>query len=1061
MNRISKQKFQLIFLAAFLLLFSSTTLAEGISGLVTDEQGGTVPGVTVTITNLETGVTRTLLTGETGRYDAANLSLGTYEVSASLAGFRTAVRRGVTLTVARDVIVDLVLVVGEIADEIVVTGEASLVDTTSATVSGLVDARAIRDLPLNGRSFDQLITLHGGTAVFRTVGNTASQGFANKFSISGQRMGSNRFYQDGTELSGSNRQQDLPGSAAGVNLGVEAIKEFRVLTSNFSPQYGKKTGGAILTVTKNGTNEFHGSLFEFHRNSAMDAQNFFAVGKDPFKRNNFGGSVGGPIIQNQSFFFVNYEGLRERLSIPFFAVVPDELARQGFLPDGTGGLDDIGVDPQIAPYFNLWPLPNAENLEDGTAFFEHAPSRKAREDFFLARFDHNFSSDHSLFISYTFSDADTFAPEANPFFAATNDTRNQRATIEHKYVLSPAIINTFRFGYYRSLHAIEVDPLVTLDPSIETFTPGERVGSIEVRGLAGTGGTQGGTFGAKNSFQLADQLFYSRGNHSFELGGDFQRIQLNEDAADRKRGQWDFRGLQELLELDVRRFRGAFPVNATGTFNIGLPIDVNYIKAWRQSYGALYFRDRIRVTPHLNLDLGLRYEVMTSPTEANGRASNALVAEVNAPFARVLSPDLNVGEKTWPTNYGAGFAPRIGIAWDPFGKGRTSVRAGFGVFYNQIDNDYRFFLHINPPFSPRAETRTGFPNPFAVVPLDELELSGRSVDPNIDVPTVLHFNLGIEQELGVGNVFKVGYVGSSGYHLLRATEVNLRLPELVNGELFWGDRRADFVQPLFGQWDLLMSNVNSNYHSLRTEFETRFGQQGLFRRIRSKVAYTFSKSMDDASTLASSAGRNSRSKMLDQFDPGRERAVSTFNFAHLFSFNFTYDLADLPLDGLASALFNDWQLNGIGTFSSGFPVGLNAGFNRSQSGQGTIVDRPDLIPGGNHSPVLGDPRRYYDVSQFVLPPAGFHGNVGRNTLDGPGFATFDFSLVRNFPIFSISEEFNFQFRAEFFNLFNRPNFREPANRIFSSSGNVRGSAARITETTAANRQIQFGLKLEF
>ncbi|MBI4483454.1 MAG: hypothetical protein HY652_11260 [Acidobacteria bacterium] len=468
----------------------------------------------------------------------------------------------------------------------------------------------------------------------------------------------------------------------------------------------------------------------------------------------------------------------------------------------------------------------------------------------------------------------------------------------------------------------------------------------------------------------------------------------------------------------------------------------------------------------MSLDLGLRYEVLTSPTEKHGRFSNLPLQEVNPPFARVLGTSPAGGKKIWPTNYRAGFGPRIGLAWDPRGQGKTSLRAGFGVFYDQIDQEYRFYSRNNPPFRAPAsiEGRPDlFPNPWHAIDLGTATLSGRGpIDPNIDVPTVMHVNLGLEQQVGKAGVLKVGYVGASGYHLLNVHEVNIRVPRLVDGELFRPSAAAPFAQPRLGRgWSMLMSEANSRYHALQTEFETRFADSGLLRQLRSKFAHTFSKSVDDISSLQVSAARDSRSTPMHQFDIKRERGLSAHHNSHLFTFNFTYDFQALPLHGVAGALLNHWQWSGIGTFASGMPLNVVTGFNRSRSGHGAAVDRPNMIPGGNNNLVVGRPGRYFDPSQFALPPAGFLGNLGANTVTGPGLATLDFSLVRNFPVSAVSEQFNVQFRAEFFNIFNRANFGRPDLVVFTSAGAVRGAAGRITDTATPNRQIQLGLRIGF
>lgn len=1062
MQLVRSVAWQGLSLTIFLLMLSSVAQAQSISGVVTDEQGGALPGVTVTIENLDTGATRTVVTSSRGRYETPGMPPGTYAVEGMLSGFSSAIRRGVTVTVGQDIVVDLTLSVGEVTDEIVVVGGAPLVNTSSATVSGLIDERAMRDLPLVSRSWDQLTTLQPGAAVFRAVDTgSSSQGFGQKFTVSGQRPTSNTFYQDGVELGGAQRITGLPGSAAGVNLGVEAIREFRVLTSTYSPEYGKKAGGAIISVTKSGTNQVHGSLFEFHRNEALDAPNFFAVGeKDPFERNNFGASLGGPILRDQTFFFVNYEGLREDLARPQSVLVPNQQVRRGFLPGADGQLQFVGVAPEVRPFLALWPLPNGRDFGDGTAAYEFAPTRETGEDYFLGKIDHQFSDTDSVFASYNISDAALANPLDNPLFFEETGTREQRLSTEYKRIMSSALLNTLRFGWHRSYH--DVNSRSSEDLGILEITPGAGLANLFVEGLASGGpGTQGSTYGLRSSFQVSDHLSYIRDRHSFEVGGVLQRIHIDEDPTDRKNGEWEFDGLRELLLGDFRAFTGAFPIGATGVMNIGLPLDIEYVKNWRQTYGALYVRDRFRWRPNLTLDLGLRYEVLTSPTEVNGRVSNMPYTR-NPPFNYIMDTDPVIGKKAYSTNWDKGLAPRLGIVWDPFSKGKTSVKAGYGVFYDQVESEFRFFTHINPPFAPRAQTSApgSFPIPWAVLDVGELETVGRSIDPELDVPAIQHFNVGIEQQVGGAAMVSVAYIGSRGSHLLDVVESNLNVPVLVDDELFWPEN-ASLANPLLGQWDILLSEASNGYDALQTEFQTRFAGDGPLGRLRSKVGYTFSKATDTMSGLQSSAASNTRGKHLDPFDLERDRGLSAYHMAHRLTVNFTYDLQGLPFHGIVGALSNNWQVSGIWIALSGLPVNLQNGTRRSRNGQNTNVERPDLIAGGDDDPVLGGYERYFDPSQFVLPSAGFHGNVGRNTLSGPGLSTFDLALSRYVPLTTISDDFNIQIRLEIFNLFNQTNFGLPDSSIFNSDGTVRGSVGRITETSTPARQMQLGLKIVF
>ena len=376
--------------------------------------------------------------------------------------------------------------------------------------------------------------------------------------------------------------------------------------------------------------------------------------------------------------------------------------------------------------------------------------------------------------------------------------------------------------------------------------------------------------------------------------------------------------------------------------------------------------------------------MLTSPTEINGRVSNMLYT-TNPPLSYVMGTTPVIGKKAYPTKWNKGLAPRIGIAWDPFGQGKTSVQAGYGIFYDQIESEYRFFTHINPPFAPRAQTSApgAFPIPWSVVDVGALQTVGRSIDPNLDVPTVHHFNFGVEQQVGSAAMVRVGYVGSRGSDLLSVVESNIRVPQLVNGELFW-PTTAPLANPLLGQWDVLLSDASNSYDALQTELQTRFGGKGPLGRLRSKVGYTFSKSMDNMSGLQSSAASNTRGKHLDPLNLDRDRGLSAYHMAHQLTLNFTYDLQGLPLKGVSGALFNNWQVSGIWTAASGLPINLQNAVRRSRNGQNTNVERPNLIAGGNNNPVLGGHERYFDPSQFQLPPAGFLGNLGRNTLIGPG-----------------------------------------------------------------------------
>ncbi|MBI3940206.1 MAG: carboxypeptidase regulatory-like domain-containing protein, partial [Acidobacteria bacterium] len=452
---------------AFLALFSFGACtyalrAQGttatLSGSVKDDSGAVLPGVSVTIKNLDTGVSRTLITDERGRYEARQLSPGAYTAQAELSGFQTEIQSGIRLTVGAEVPLTFTLKVGEISEKVTVTAQAPLVQTTTSSVAELVDSQKIRALPLNGRSFDQLIYLQPGVNVATGAGSSPNQGRGVKFSANGARLTSNYFMLDGTEINDS--QNFTPGGSGGQLFGVESILEFQVLTHNQSAQYGRSMGGIINAVTRSGTNTLHGSVYEFLRNSALDAKNFFDNPADsipPFKRNQFGATFGGPIRRDHLFFFFNYEGFRERLGLTKNALVPDQAARRGDIP----GRAHIDVNPAVVPYLNLYPLPNGPSVGPGIAQYRFSQTQPGRVDYGTGRVDWIPTERDSFFARYTIDDSDKLRMEAVDhilgLFGESEPHKNQYVTLQWTRTLSSKILNVARFGFNRSVTLVDLE----------------------------------------------------------------------------------------------------------------------------------------------------------------------------------------------------------------------------------------------------------------------------------------------------------------------------------------------------------------------------------------------------------------------------------------------------------------------------------------------------------------------------------------------------------------------------------------------------------------------------
>ncbi|MBI4454892.1 MAG: TonB-dependent receptor [Acidobacteria bacterium] len=1026
---MSGRLLQVSILLSSLFVCSHTVLAQEItatiSGVIKDETGALLPGVSVTVKNQETGRVRTVITDDEGRYRAPNLPVGGYEVEAVLAGFQTGVRTGIKLTVGREAIVDFALRVGEITEKVTVTGEAPLVETTKSELSALVDEKKIRDLPLNGRSYTQLALLQPG--VIRTASasfNTLSGG-GEKLVIGGARPMNTIFYLDGTDIRDSFGR--TPGSAAGQNLGVETIREFSVLTSVFSAEFGG-SGGVINTVSKSGTNELHGSVFEFLRNSALDARNFFDPGKNPppFKRNQFGFAVGGPMRRDQTFFFGSYEGLRERLNTSNVIRVPDTAAREGRLPSGP-----VTIPPLIKKYLDAMPLPNGRIFNDGTGEFTGPQNRPIDEDYYMVKVDHQLSGTDSFYVRYTFDDATQVSPQSFPQFFVDSATRYQYVTIEENKVISSGLLNTFRFSFTRSNggsknRAENVDPSLSLIPLPDRLAPQTNIPALSQFGTNFIGDRTV----IQNVFQFTDKLSYVTGRHSIKTGVDFSRIQQNGFSAYLKHGQARFNSYREFLEGKI--FAWQFLVPGTGT-----------IRGFRQNVFALYVVDDIRVSSKFTLNLGLRWEFAASPTEVAGRVANLrdllhdTAPTIGDPFFRVSKVNLD---------------PRVGLAWDPFGTAKTAIRAGWGIFHQQVTPAvWNVSIMQMPPFQTRAQ----FVNPPLPPPSSFSGPSAANPSPtefNLSTPDMMQWNLTAQQQFWGGTVVSASYVGSRGIHLPGAQNVNIaRFTTLPDGRKFWPENSPRF-NPAFSSMELRSFGGTSSYNSFQIGVNKRFSGG-----LQLQGSYTFGSNIDLVSDIQSGA-------YSDPYDLKRDRGLSDNDVKHNLSLNWTYDLpAGSTLGGIAGAVLGRWQINGLLNVASGRHSLVSGSVNRSRNlnlfAPASNLERPDLRPGMSNNPVLGGPDRYLDASPFQLQEPGTLGNLGRNTITGPGLATFDFSLVKNVHM---TETRYVQFRAEFFNLFNQANFGLPNVTVFNdASGIPSGSFGRISSTVTTSRQIQFALKLLF
>ncbi len=1029
---------------AVTLAFSAySQTAATLTGTVHDATGGLIEGAQVSVKEVATGLMRKTVSGKDGIFFVPALRAGQVELRASAPGFRTLLRKGISLTVNETVKVDIELAVGAVDQEITVVAAGSQVNTATAELGYLVSESAMQDLPLNGRNYTDLALLQPGVVAYphRDGGSVVAHGLG--MSINGQDPRSNVYLIDGTP------QNDFTngpaGSAAGTVLGVEAIREFRVEVNNYSAEFGRNSGGQINTLTKSGSNELHGSLYHFHRNDNFDARNFFDPSKRPeFKRNQFGGSLGGPIRKDKDFFFFTYEGLRDRLGRTIVSAVPDNNARLGILPDSTrpGQTVTVPISAAVAPFLNEIPRANGNSRGGGLADYVFGFAQSVNQHFVQGRYDRNLGNAGQFFTRYTFDDAVQNLPTDFPQFPRQFLSKNQFLTTEYRHVVSPRTLLHFRGSFSRTTTFQNVE--ANTATRLPEFVPGRGLmGNFDIGGMPRFGPQASANLRlTQNVYGFETGANLTRGRHLLKAGMLAERYQDNMVNPTFSLGTFTFNDLRSFLTNTPARFLGLTPA-------------AQFDRYWRFTLMGFYIQDSWKIHPRLTINPGLRYEFATMPIDIYGRDSALL---------NLFTDSAPVSGQLYQNPTKKNFSPRFGFAWDVFGTGRTAVRGGYGLIYNTNGQQTLIVTVTNPPFTPRVSiANPTFPNP----PFERgLGNTIRPVEWNIKNPYMQTWNLNLQHQLPAGVVVTLGYAGSRGIHLLRSNDVNIVEPvRQADGTLVF-PAGAPRRNPAYTTIELKSSDGNSWYHAGILEIRKRLG-----RDLQFQSSYTFSRNIDttQASTFFSDATNGTTSAMPEFAGFSYNKGLADYHAKHNWVTNFHWNI---PLfrnaTGAAKVAFAGWQLAGISNMRSGNPLTVFVSGNRSRSGwspslgPGLGQDRASIAPGFTHqSAVTGNPNQWFNPAAFVLSPAGQLGNLGRGTFIGPHLRTFDLSLLKNFDLTKWNDQARLQFRVESFNLFNHANFGIPNILAISTTTGPIGTLGAVRNTLTTARQIQLGLRLQF
>lgn len=1062
-----------------LVLIAGAAWAQGptavLVGTVTDASGGVISGATVRVQHVETELEQVTTTNPAGAYRIAGLQAGTHELIVSAPQFSTRRQTGVVLRVGEELRADIALHPGAVEQTVEVTASAVNTATETATVATVVDTRNIQELPLNGRQLQNLALLAPGIAAgwnWSTAANRygkARENTEGAFVVNGMRGRSNDFILDGMPM--NVRQYGV------INFepSNEAVREFELKASTPPAEFGGTLGATVNIVTRMGTNQLHGSLYEFFRNDVLDSNSTFntraGLPRGKLRQNQFGGSVGGPIFSNKHFFFGNFEQLRILEGVETRLVsVPSPDERDGLISyrDAAGAQQTLNLDGRINPIsqrlLTFYPQPNTSTA--GPLNYNSALTIGLMDTQFHVRTDHHLGERDMVTARVSWNNNDQeyiinrFGGPYIPGFSLPNPEKTINGTIGYLRTFSANLVNEFRIGVNRYSNDL-ANGDQTLPSDVGLPNGNEIANGMPSITFAGSAIEPLGGLTWFNREQneltamISDSVSYLAGQHSLKFGGEITRMQLNTRGASSQRGTISFDGSRNGL---IPRISGNERAGALADFLLGQPFEASIVvgqfgRGYRQSHYAFFGQDSWRATPKLTVNLGLRYDYSAPWTEVNGKLSNLAP---NGSLRVVGSAGLDRFYRADRNN----FAPRFGLAYDVSGTGRTVIRSGFSILYEtllqansvqQVEN--------NPPYSAFAVTRTPLPFPASgpaatLLDLRALAQPSRAIAAvdyhDFRNPYSMQFNFGVQHRLGQGWLVELAYVGSRGLHLplfLNANQVPIR--SLSTGQ------RASIAQavaasqdttpilstlrpyPAFDAVTLSRNAASSTYHSGQIKIEKRFTSG-----LSLLASYTFSKSIDNASDYGSV---DASERVLDSEDLSLQRGVSSFDVPHRFSSAFTYELPFNPGSGLIKTLAGGWQVNAIVTLQSGQP------FTPSTSAfdpyRNEAFNRPDVIGDPNSNVPAG---LAFNPAAFRAPVDGTFGNAGRNIVRGDGFHSVDLSLFKNF---AVTEQWKLQFRAEAVNSFNQVNYQGPVVNLNSTPG--------VFVAAAPPRILQLGLKLSF